>query len=252
MFNSSSAVRSLRVVALIALCLSLAATAEAQRRRSVRSPAAAAGQCHSFDFVRAGLKATYVTTAPSGTANYTITYISDDASRTKTTQVVTTAQGTSDVETVIDTEVVGALRAIRHINVKASQTVAVLGKITTEVDLAFVPSLVAGPADGWCVGYTWDVPPVTETIVVKTPGSTPPPQMVTTLAASGEVLAVGEVVTVPAGTFETVKYRGAIVSGTSVQTAITWMSMTDNIVVRQDSIDGSGAVVSTTTLTALQ
>jgi hypothetical protein len=243
------------VLPLAALFVMLVVPAEGQRRRAVRFPGPAVpvqGDCHTFNFVRAGLKATYLTTAPSGNANYTITYIFDNATQTKTTQVVTTSQGKSDVETLIDSEVFGILRGIKHINVKASQTVPVLGKVTTEVDLSFVPSLTAGPAAGWCVGNTWSVPPVTETVVTKSPGVTLPPQIITTAASMGEVLAVGDTISVPAGSFRTVKYRGVFVAGTSIQNTVTWVSMADNIVVRQDTLDSSGAVTSTTTLTALQ
>ena len=253
MTNVLSTRTAVRALPLIILCLLFVSNGEAQRRRSVRSPAAAVtGQCHSFDFVRPGLKATYVTTSPGGNANYTVIYIYDNSAQTKTTQVVTTSVGTSDVETIIDSEVFGPLRGIRHINVKGSHTVPVLGKVTIETDISFVPALTVGPVDGWCVGNTWSIPPVTETIVTKMPGAAPPPQIITTIGATGEVLAVGESMTVPAGTFQTVKYRGALVSGSSVETAIAWISMADNIVVRQDTVDASGTVKSTTTLMALQ
>ena len=75
------------------------------------------------------------------------------------------------------------------------------------------------------------------------------PSIVTSIAAQGEVLAVADVITVPAGTFSTVKYKGVVVSGSSVQTAITWVSMQKNIVVRQDTLDGAGNVTSTTVMT---
>lgn len=244
--------RARRLLPMLALCVLFVAPAQAQRRRAVRSPGPATPvtTCHTFSFVRAGLKATYATTAQSGNANFTVTYIFDNATQTKTTQVVTTSQGTSDVETILDTEIFGNLRGLKHLNVKASQTVPVLGRITIETDIDFVPSLTSGPAAGWCVGNTWSIPAVTETITTKGPVPLPP-QIITTIAATGEVLAVGETISVPAGSFNTVKNRSAIVSGTSVETAITWISMQHNIVVRQDTIDGNGAVT-TTNLTALQ
>lgn len=245
-----------RLLPLLALCVLLVAPLEAQRRRAVRSAGPVtppAGTCHTFNFVRAGLKATYLTTQASGNANFVVTYIFDNSSQTKTTQVTTTSQGTSNAETLIDTEVFGAnLRGIKKINVKASQNVPVLGTVTIETDITFVPSLTGGPAAGWCVGNTWSIPAVTETITTKGSPVPLPPQIITTIASTGEVLAVGESLTVPAGTFNTVKYRGALVSGSSVQTAITWISMADNIVVRQDTIDAGGNVTSTTNLTALQ
>lgn len=227
--------------------------AEAQRRRAVRSglPKAAVGDCHTFGLVQAGLKATYHAEAPGGDADFTITYISDTPTRVHTTQDVSTAQGNATAETVVDGEIVGNLRAIKHINVEVVTIVPVLGRVTTEVDVDFVPSLASGPAAGWCVGAKWTVPPVTETIVTRSPAGTFT-DVVTTIASEGEVLAVGESITVPAGTFRTVKYRSAIVtSSNAVQPAITWVSMEHNIVVKQDTLDAAGNVTSVTELTRM-
>lgn len=242
-----------RLVAVAALALFVVVPVEAQKRRAVRSNPGvpSAGACHTFGLVKAGTKASYVTTAPGGEVTFTITWISDTPTQTKTTQKVVANGTTTDVETVLDGEIVGTLRALKHFNAKATTTVPILGKLTTETDVTFIPSLAAGPAQGWCVGNIWNVPPVTEQILVKSPQGTFP-STITTIASTGEVLAVGESVTVGGGTYATVKYRGAVVSGTAVQTAITWVSMQHNIVVRQDTVDAAGAVTSTTKLTLLQ
>jgi hypothetical protein len=59
-------------------------------------------------------------------------------------------------------------------------------------------------------------------------------------------------VTVPAGTFRTVKYRGVTVANNTVQPSITWTSMDHSIVVKQEAYDPvTGAVVTSTTLTNL-
>ncbi|HEX6099623.1 MAG TPA: hypothetical protein VF432_25135 [Thermoanaerobaculia bacterium] len=240
-----------RLLAVAALALFIVIPAEAQKRRAVRSNPGTPptqGACHTFGLVAPGTKASYLSTAPGGNVTFTITWISDTPTQTKTTQKVTANGITSDAETVLDGEMVGNLRALKHFNVKVSTTVPVLGKVTTETDVTFTPSLAQGPADGWCVGNTWAIPPVTEHIVIKSPQGTIP-TTVTTIASTGEVLAVGASITVPAGTFNTVKYRGSILSGSAVQTAITWVSMQHNIVVRQDTIDGTGAVTSTTVMT---
>jgi hypothetical protein len=241
---------------LLVVCLLAVAPAEAQKRRAVRSPAPLnppVNNCHTFGLVRAGLEASYLTRSinpPQPDVTFTIKYISDTPTQTRTTQKVTTPQGTTDVETVLDGEVFGHLRGLKHFNVKSSTLVPVLGRVTIEVDVDFVPSLTAGPAAGWCVGNTWSVPAVTETITTKGSPVPLPPQVITTIASTGEVLAVGEQLTVGGRTHNTVKYRGVVAAGTgAVSTAITWVSMTDNIVVRQDTIDGNGAVTSTTTLT---
>ena len=240
-----------RLLAVAALALFLVVPAQAQKRRAVRSNPGnppPTNNCHVFGLVAPGTKATYLATAPGGNVTFTITWISDTPTQTKTTQVVTANGITSEAETVLDGEVIGNLRALKHFNIKVSSTVPILGKVTTETDVTFTPSLVQGPAAGWCVGNTWAIPPVTEQIVVKSPQGTFP-STVTTIASTGEVLAVGEPITVTGGTFNTVKYRGSILSGSAVQTAITWVSMEHNIVVRQDTLDASGAVTSTTVLT---
>ena len=238
-----------RLLAAAALALFVIVPAEAQKRRAVRSnPGTPQAACHVFGLVAPGTVASYLTTAPGGNVTFTITWISDTPTQTKTTQKVTANGITSDAETVLDGEVIGNLRALKHFNIKVSSTVPILGKVTTETDVTFTPSLAQGPAAGWCVGNTWAIPPVTEHIVIKSPQGTIP-TTVTTIASTGEVLAVGESITVPGGTFNTVKYRGSILSGSAVQTAITWVSMEHNIVVKQDTVDAGGAVTSTTVLT---
>jgi hypothetical protein len=244
---------SRRLIVPVILLLTLASvSAEAQKRRAVRAPSApppVTGTCHTFGLVRAGLVASYQSNPPT---NFTITYIQDTLTKTITKQRVTTPQATADADTILDGEVVGNLRGIKHINVKATTPVPVLGSITIETDIDFVPSLIAGPLDGWCVGNTWNIPPVTETVSVKSPVAPPTNQIVTTAASQGEVLAVGEVVVVPGGSFRTVKYKGILVNDGKVQTAITWVSMDHNIVVRQETLDGAGAVTSTVELTSVQ
>jgi hypothetical protein len=209
------------------------------------------GNCFTFGFVKAGLKGTYLTTSPSGNVSFTITWVSDTATQTVTTQKVTTPQATTDVDTTLDGEVVGPLRGLKHIHVKSTTPVPLLGSVVTDSDLDFVPSLIAGPAQGWCTGATWDVAATTETLRTTTLAGTQT-TVQTTAASTGEVLAVNESITVPAGTFRTVKYRGVIVANNSAQTAITWTSMDDAIVVRQDTLDAGGNVTTTTTLQSKQ
>lgn len=228
-------------------------SAEAQKRRAVRSapPAAVGTDCHNFGLVRAGLVTDYRADAAGGTVTFNITYISDTPTQRKTTQRVVTPQATTEVETIVDGEIVGNLSAIKHINTKGSVIVPFLGRTPLEVDIDFSPSLLAGPAAGWCVGATWTVSPVTQTIVTSSAAGNFS-NIVTTVASVGEVLAVGERITVTAGEFDTVKYRGAVVSGNDVSPAITWVSMEHNVVVRQDTLDAAGTVTSTLELTSIR
>ena len=240
---------------VLAVCLVLIALSAEGRVRAVRKTQAllpSTPQCHTFPLVKAGTKGTYLSTTPTGSATYTITWLSHTPTRTQTTQVVSTPQGNADAVTTIDGEVVGLLRGMKHIDVKTSITVPFVGKVTTEVDVDFVPSLILGPAAGWCVGHKWNVAPVTETITTSAPLVPPVTTIVTTIGGDGEVLAVGENVTVPAGTFRTVKYRGVTVANNTAQTSITWTSMAHSIVVKQDAIDPvTGAITTATVLTNL-
>lgn len=242
-----------RIPLLVAVSLLIVFAAEGQKRRAVRSapPSAVGNDCHTFGLVQAGRIADYRAVAPSGTATFTITWISDTPTRTHTTQRTVTPQATTEVETVLDGEIVGNLRGLKHFNLKGSVIVPVLGRTPLEVDVTFVPSLLAGPAAGWCVGAKWTTAPVTETIVATTAAGSFT-NVVTTIESQGEVLAVGASVTVEGGTYDTVKYRGAVISGQDVQLAITWVSMEYNVVVKQDTIDAAGNVTSTLELTRLR
>jgi hypothetical protein len=244
-----------RITLIAALALLTVIPAEAQKRRAVAAPGGnftpPASNCHEFGLVKAGLVASYHADAQGGGADFEITYISDTPTQLKTRQKTVTAQGTANAETTVDGEVVGNLRALKHINVKVTTAVPGFGNFTIETDIDFVPSLVAGPAAGWCVGNKWTVPPVTETIVVRGGPAGTITNTVTTIASEGEVLAVGEMVSVPAGDFRTVKYIGVVVAGSDPQPAITWVSMDHNIVVKQDTLDATGKVTSVTELVQL-
>jgi hypothetical protein len=226
-----------RLVSAVLVCLLAVAPSAYAKRRAAKSPSnPSAQQCVTFGFVRTGLSADYLTTTPQGNVTFTITYLQDDASITRTTQHVQTPQASADAETTINTQNgPGALRGIKHIYVKTTTVVPVLGAQVIETDIDFVPTLTQGPSGGWCVGAKWTVPAVTETLVSKSIAGTQS-QIVTTLASEGEVLGL-ETITVPAGTFQTLKYRGALVSSGNVQIATTWVSTQHNVVVRQEAGD---------------
>lgn len=243
---------SKRITLIAVLLVSLAIPIQAAKRRSVNAPGgSAAPKCHVFGLVKAGTIGTYLSNAPGGDVNFEITWISDTPTQLKTKQKVQTAQGNADVDTVIDGEVVGNLRGIKHIKVTGKTVVPVLGTLTTETEIDFVPSLISGPSEGWCTGAKWTVAPVTETLTVRSPAGNFT-NVSTTIGSEGEVLAVGELISVPAGDFKTVKYRGVIVAGDNPQPAVTWVSMDHAVVVKQDTLDAAGNVTSVTRLMKLQ
>lgn len=251
------------VLALVSTLI--AADASAQRRRAVRPsrPRAVLGPCHTWGFVPAGLKAAYRTTSPGQPdVTFEITYVSDTAALSKFRQKVNVpGQGTADAETTIQYEAIGGgLRAVREMELKSSMTVQGF-KITIDADSSFVPSLTWGPAASWCQGATWSIPATTLTTTTTTsPGGTQT-AISTTLAGTGQVLSVNETISVTAGSFQTVKYRGVNTTsgcpaGSSTCTSglvpvNAWLWKTHPIVVRQDSLDAGGNVTSTTQLTSV-
>ena len=244
-----------RLLALSLLAVCLVAPAEAQRRRSVRfisTPAVGGGPCHVFGLVPAGTKAGYLSTTPQGNVTFQITWISDTPTRTHTTQATQSPAGNAEAVTILDGEVLGAIRTLKHLNVKTSTIAPVIGKVTTEVDINYVPSLAAGPVDGWCVGNSWNTTgsPSLQTIVTKPPFG--PQNTITQNAASeGVVEAVGEPRTAAGRQFNTVRYRSTSRVGTSVETSRTWVDMNLNIVIRQETLDGAGNVTTVTELVQL-
>lgn len=243
-----------RLFMLLLLAVSLVPTAEAQgRRRAVRfitTPGTGGGQCHVFGLVAAGTTASYLTTTPQGNVTFQITWISDTPTRTHTTQATQSPAGNADAVTILEGEVLGPIRTLRHLNVKTSTTVPVLGKVTTEVDINYVPSLAAGPLDGWCVGNTWNTAnsPSLQTIVTKPPLG-PSTTITQNVVSEGVVEAVSDVRTVAGRQIPTVRYRSTSRIGSSVETSRTWVSMEQNIVVRQETLDTNGNVTSVTELT---
>lgn len=107
--------------------------------------------------------------------------------------------------------------------------VAILAKTTrldakgTVIDTTtFRPGLVSDPAVRGCAGRSWPIPPVTASYQsTKTTASAPTP------AGTLKIVAIRERVTVPAGTFDTVRYIR-----TSQSTDEYWKSIEHGVVVR--------------------
>jgi len=246
----------LRWIGLVVLLLAVSLNVSAQRRRAVRSPAKAVtpgGNCVTFGAPRVGMKASYLTTSPSGNVTYTVTYVSESATEARTTQKVQTPQANADVETRMDFETVHTsfdLRALKHLYVKSTTSAAGF-PFSVETDIDFVPSMILGPTTGWCQGATWTVPATTETITVKSIAG-PQISTQTTIAFDAEVLSVNETITTPAGTFRCVKARGYQISGTTAAPTISWNSVEHYITVRQETLDANGAVSQVTELQKIE
>jgi len=136
--------RRIVIGCLLAVILAPVSIGATRRRAAPSKPAtpATGGDCHTFGLVAAGTKGTYLTTTSNGNVNFTITWISDTPTQTKTTQHVVTPQATTDVETTLDGVVSGPLRGIKHLYTKSTTPVPFLGNTVVEVDIDFVPSLL--------------------------------------------------------------------------------------------------------------
>lgn len=234
---------------------------EAQsRRRPVRiwSVPPSSGNCVTFNFVRAGLKASYRTVSKDGTVTYTITYLSDNETQTKVTQKVQSPGPggtiTTDAETTMDWESIGVTggsgRALKQFYVKTTTPIAGFTSIT-ETTSQFVPSLLTGPKT-WCADATFRVPPSTQTVTVKaTPGGTSG-SLVVTNESTIRIVSVAEQVTVPAGTFDTVRHEGVSIAGSVVSPATVWTSKQHSILVKQLTYNAQGELENTTELMSLQ
>lgn len=124
---------------------------------------------------------------------------------------------------------------------KVEQSSSVSGFSITSTT-TFSPAWVTGPALEWCEGETWVRPPVTQ----STTSNVAPTVTGPTATGNGQVLAVRESLTVPAGTFETVHYR-MFYTGQGSQ-AGTWSELWldgNGLTVRQLEYDAAGNLVAT-------
>jgi hypothetical protein len=82
--------RHIFIGCLVVLSVAPVSSGGAARRRaapSIPKTAAPSSDCHTFGFVTAGTKASYLSTTSNGNVTYTITWISDTASTTKLTAI---------------------------------------------------------------------------------------------------------------------------------------------------------------------
>lgn len=236
---------------------------EAQtRRRPVRwgggTTPPPSGGCFTFNNVRAGLKASYRTVGKDGTVTFQVTYLSDNDTQTKVTQKVQSPGPTgtvnTDAETTMDWEAVsvtgGTGRALKKFYLKSTSVVQGFN-LVTETTSTFVPSLLTGPKS-WCAGATFRVPPTNQTVVTKsTPGGT-----TTVLNVTNEntikIISIAEAVTVPAGTFDTVRHDGVAIAGSVVNPVTVWTSKQHSVLVKQLTYNAQGQLENTTELLSIE
>lgn len=124
---------------------------------------------------------------------------------------------------------------------KVEQSSSVSGFSITSTT-TFSPAWVTGPALDWCEGESWVRPAVTQSTTSNVAPSVTGP----TATGNGQVLAVRESLTVPAGTFETVHYWMFYTGqGSQAGTSSEYWLDGNGLTVRQLEYDAAGALVAT-------
>lgn len=213
-------------------------------------PPAGGSGCVTVPHIAAGRKASYRVTGSSPMTMETTWHTDGDTSATETTLAHTSAND-STIDSTYTFTVVSGVRALTR-SYSSARTSASGFDITVTTDSTFSSPMMINPVSSYCTDATWSNPAIVQTVVVG--GTFPgPTRTINRPAAQGRVIAVNESITVAAGTFNTVHYRG--VQGSTdpnVQKSDVWVSIADGITVKEQDLDSSGNVVNTIELTKLE
>jgi hypothetical protein len=205
------------------------------------------GECVDIPFVRAGTVLGYRTSDGSYTSEQTV--VSDSATHTVLHDKAVAGGVQEDIDTTYDYVVQGDLRAATHL-VSVAVVHSVIN-VTVNTDITYSPAFVLSPVSSYCAGATFAIPATAQT--VKVTGTVPGPTTTTNrAAATGEVLAVHESLTVAAGTFDTVKFRSTQGgNGTDVAYSYAWVDIPTGVLVRQQQFGASGNTIHILDLTSI-
>jgi hypothetical protein len=214
------------------------------------NPPSGSSGCVTIPHVAAGRVASYRVTGSESFTIETTWHTDSDTSATETS-LAHTSQGDSTIDSTYTYTVQGGMRALTR-SVSNATTNAGGFNILVSTDSTYSAPMVLGPVSSWCSDTTWNNPAIVQTIV--TGGTFPgPTTTVNRPAAEGHVIAVNESITVTAGTFNTVHYRG--VQGRTdakVQKSNIWISINDGVLVKEEDLDSAGNVQTVMELTRLQ
>jgi len=208
------------------------------------------GDCVSLPLLRAGLKASYNVT---GALNYTTetTVVSDSPTETVQQQHHVVNGTPEEVDSTFTYTVQGDLRALTHA-VSVAKTNAGGFAITVTTDSTFTVPMVLAPVSSFCGGREFAIPATVQTVVVG--GTFPGPTTTYNRPAkTGTILATNESLTVAAGTFRTVKYRGVYGNtDPKSQQSLIWLDVSTGALVKEQDFDANGNVFAMFELTSLQ
>jgi hypothetical protein len=203
--------------------------------------------CVTVPFVAAGKVLGYRTSDGSYSSEQTV--VSDSATHTVLHDKVVAGGISEDIDTTYDYVVQGELRAATHL-VSVAVVHSVIN-ITVNTDITYAPAFVLSPVSSYCAGATFAIPATAQT--VKVTGTVPGPTTTTNrAAATGEILAVHESLTVAAGTFDTVKFRSTQGgNGTDVAYSYAWVDIATGVLVRQQQFGSGGNTIQLLDLTSM-
>jgi hypothetical protein len=213
-------------------------------------PPAGSTGCVTVAHIAAGRKASYRVT---GAENFTMatTWLTDTDTSASETSLTRTSAGDSTIDTTYTYSVQNGLRALTR-SISNAKTSAAGFDILVTTDSTFSSPMIIGPVSNWCSDTKWSNPAIVHTVVLG--GTFPgPTTLINRPAADGFVIAVNETITVAAGTFNTIHYRG--VQGRTdakVQKSNVWLSINDGVLVKEDDLDAGGNVQTVVELTNLQ
>lgn len=209
------------------------------------------GQCVDIDFPANGSRIVWDLTGTqqgisvTGTVDTTYVSISDQSSNTHTlsdlTMLGSTSSSTSDTEQVYRID--NNLLYSRRIEVMATSVAAGMNIQTTSVS-SFSPDWLVGPSGHYCAGFTWNSPPVTLTQSI----TGIPDVIEQTVEFDGVIESVNDVITVPAGTFTTVRIRRDRMDQTAT---IAWTDRDSGLLVKQEDYQ-AGALTQTIVAKTIQ
>jgi len=158
-------------------------------------------------------------------------------------------QSTSETDSTSNFEVDGDLIYTTSVSTSTTSTIPNFGTSTQGIEISYSPRLFNGPASTYCEMQQWTVGTVSQSTTSTPPIMGQPATVVSdTSPVNATVLSVNESVTVPAGTFNTVKWELGF--GGSV-TSVNWFDPDTGLNIKVETFDDLDALTSTTELQSI-
>ena len=199
------------------------------------------GNCVNISLPASGTRQTFNVSANGaavGTVNTTYNSIGDTQSNTTThselsTQGISTVTDSTEVQKY---EITANKIYVSSVEVSGTSTVAGFS-IPVSSTITNTPAQLLGPAKVYCEGETWTAPSVSQSVVANGFNTTSQTEV-----SNGKVVSINESVTVPAGTFTTVRMERTESSGKTIH----WLGTSNGLTIKQQTFDNGGALTGET------